>query len=73
MSTFRDAVRRLQIIYNDCNPQAKNNRETEKSMDEFTRLKKFIHQDVKAIHQVMILDDTERSYPGRCWRKEKNY
>jgi len=52
MATYRDAVRRLQIIYNECAPQAKDRREADRTMDDFTRMKKQIHLDVKAVRQV---------------------
>ncbi|KAJ3340020.1 hypothetical protein HDU93_007569 [Gonapodya sp. JEL0774] len=50
MSSFRDAVRRLQIIYDECVPKDEKN-EGEKGVDEFTKLKKKVHQDVKTVRQ----------------------
>ena len=52
MTTYRDAVRRLTIVYNECHPDSKDKRDTDKELDGFTRLKKTIHLDVKATRQV---------------------
>lgn len=52
MATYRDAVRRLQIIYNECAPQAKDKRTAERDMDDFTRLKRDINRDVKSVRVV---------------------
>lgn len=49
MTTFKDAMKRLQIVYNECNPQSKENRNTGKGQDEFVSLKKQLHQDVKLV------------------------
>jgi hypothetical protein len=55
MATYRDAVRRLQIIYNECNPQSnQNKKDVDKSADEFTQLKKELHLEVKQIRLVRI-------------------
>jgi hypothetical protein len=51
MTTYRDAVRRLQIIYNDCAVDDKK-KKTAQNMDDFGRLKRQIHIDVKAVRQV---------------------
>ncbi|KXS20174.1 hypothetical protein M427DRAFT_94601 [Gonapodya prolifera JEL478] len=50
MTSFRDAVRRLQIIYDECVPKEEKN-EGEKGGDEFSKLKKKVHQDVKTVRQ----------------------
>ncbi|KAI3634196.1 hypothetical protein MIR68_007800 [Amoeboaphelidium protococcarum] len=58
MTTLRDAVKRLQIIYNECNPQSKERRQQEQNMDEFTKLKKLLHQDVKQV-RIMLKEREE--------------
>jgi len=52
MASLRDAMRRLQIIYDAYSPDAKEARELEAGMDEFTRLKKKVHGDAKAVRLV---------------------
>ena len=53
MSTYPDALRRLQIIYNECAQDAKASSKTSGNpADEFTRLKKAIHKDSKQVRQV---------------------
>lgn len=48
---MRDAMRRLQIIYEACAPEAQEQKEAEKTMDEFTRLKKKVHLDTKNVRK----------------------
>ncbi|TPX63277.1 hypothetical protein SpCBS45565_g06733 [Spizellomyces sp. 'palustris'] len=48
MSSMRDAMRRLQIIHEACAPEPTAQ---ETTLDEFTRLKKKIHGDVKQVRQ----------------------
>ena len=52
MASMRDAMKRLQVVYESCNPDAAAQAAAEKGMDMFLRLKKKIHQDVKATRQV---------------------
>ena len=52
MATFREAVKRLQIIYNECAPEAIERKEKEKDLDDFTKLKRRLHQDTKQTRQV---------------------
>ena len=52
MTTFRDAQRRLQIIYNECSADAKK-KQQQGPLDDFGRLKKAIHADVKETRQRM--------------------
>lgn len=54
MSSMRDAMRRLQIIYENCVPEAIEAKAAEAKMDEFTRLRKRIHADVKAAREVLF-------------------
>ncbi|KAJ3122229.1 WD repeat-containing protein 34 [Nowakowskiella sp. JEL0407] len=49
MASMRDAIRRLQIIYEACAPEAVEAKEVEKGLDEFTRIRKKLHVDVKAV------------------------
>ncbi|KAJ3092779.1 hypothetical protein HK102_003042 [Quaeritorhiza haematococci] len=49
MASMRDAMRRLQVIYDACAPEAIEASTAEKNLDEFTRLKKRIHNAVKDI------------------------
>ncbi|KAJ3049467.1 hypothetical protein HK097_009546 [Rhizophlyctis rosea] len=51
MASMRDAMRRLQIIYEACAPEAQEQKEAEKTMDEFTRLKKKVHLDTKNVRK----------------------
>jgi hypothetical protein len=54
MTTYRDAVRRLQIIYNECAPQdAANNRKQVQDFDDFTLAKKRLHRDAKEVRDVI--------------------
>jgi len=47
-------MRRLQIIYENCVPEAIEAKAAEAKMDEFTRLRKRIHADVKAAREVLF-------------------
>ncbi|KAJ3331278.1 hypothetical protein HDU76_003613 [Blyttiomyces sp. JEL0837] len=49
MSSMRDAMARLQVIYENCVPEAIAAKQAELGMDEFQRLRKRIHADVKAV------------------------
>ncbi|KAL7753703.1 hypothetical protein RI367_000634 [Sorochytrium milnesiophthora] len=51
MTTMKDAIRRLQIIDAACNPKEKEVEDV--NMDEFTRIKKQISSNVKAVRQAI--------------------
>ena len=53
MSSMRDAMRRLQVIYENCVPEAIEAKEAEAKLDEFTRLRKRLHGEVKSARQVL--------------------
>ncbi|KAJ3391206.1 hypothetical protein HDU92_009161 [Lobulomyces angularis] len=53
MASMRDAMRRLNIIYEACAPEAIAEKAAEKGLDEFTRTKKKINQDVKQVRQAL--------------------
>lgn len=55
MASLRDAHKRLEIIFRETAPDQKEADAAEASLDEFTRLKKKVHQDMKQIRQVRIL------------------
>lgn len=54
MATYRDALKRLQIIYNECSPAALVKSDAQKDYDDFTKLKKSIHVEVKDIRCVIL-------------------
>ncbi|KAJ3122711.1 hypothetical protein HK100_011867, partial [Physocladia obscura] len=49
MTSMRDAMQRLQAIYEECVPEAKAEKEAEKGLDEFQRLRKKIGSEVKSV------------------------
>lgn len=51
MASMRDAMRRLNIIYEACAPEAIASAAAEKDMDDFTRLKKKVNRDVKDLRR----------------------
>jgi hypothetical protein len=53
MASMRDAMNRLQVIYDACTPEAAKQSATATTMDEFTRIRKKLHQDVKAVRQLL--------------------
>lgn len=53
MASMRDAMKRLAVINDNCNPEAAESSAAEKGLDEFTRLKKKIHADVKSTRLVI--------------------
>ena len=55
MSSLRDAMRRLQIIYENCAPEAIEAKDAEAKLDEFTRLRKRLHGEVKQAREVKNL------------------
>jgi hypothetical protein len=52
MASLRDAHKRLEAIYKATAPEAKEQAAAEASLDEFTRLKKKVHQEMKQIREV---------------------
>ena len=54
MTSLRDAIKRLQFIYEECNPEMIEKAKDEKNWDDFTKLKKKIHLDVKNTRIVMF-------------------
>ncbi len=52
MSSMRDAHKRLEAIYKATAPEAKEADAAEANLDEFTRLKKKVHQEMKQIREV---------------------
>ena len=65
MSSMRDALRRLQIIYENCAPEAIEAKEAEAKLDEFTRLRKRLHGDVKKAREVRIQSSNVTSISSR--------
>ncbi|KAJ3064334.1 hypothetical protein HDU98_012234 [Podochytrium sp. JEL0797] len=53
MSSMRDAMQRLQVIYENCVPEAIAAKQAELGLDEFQRLKKKIAADVKGCRQAL--------------------
>ncbi|KAJ3283571.1 hypothetical protein HDU79_008954 [Rhizoclosmatium sp. JEL0117] len=53
MSSMRDAMQRLQVIYENCDPEAMALKQAELGLDEFQRLRKKIHADVKGCRQAL--------------------
>eukprot|EP00158_Paraphelidium_tribonemae_P002089 Partr_v1_DN25113_c0_g1_i2_m76941 putative NA len=68
MTSYGDALKRLQIIYNDTAADAKEKRNAEKNLDEFTRLKKSIHKDAKEVRQ--LIKDREELLANKPGSKE---
>ena len=69
MASLREAMKRLQVIYEDCAPDAAEAAATEKGLDEFSRLKKKVHKDVKGARVVMwaLKYDKRRSKKEKKW------
>ncbi|KAJ3021661.1 UNVERIFIED_CONTAM: hypothetical protein HDU68_009524 [Siphonaria sp. JEL0065] len=53
MSSMRDAMQRLQVIYENCVPEAIAAKQAELGLDEFQRLRKKIHADVKGCRHAL--------------------
>ncbi|KNE71559.1 hypothetical protein AMAG_15768 [Allomyces macrogynus ATCC 38327] len=51
MTTMKDAIKRLKLIDEACNPKEKD--AENQGLDEFTKLKKQISSDVKAVRQII--------------------
>lgn len=52
MSSMRDAHKRLEEIYKATAPEAKEQAANDATLDEFTRLKKKVHVEMKLIREV---------------------
>jgi hypothetical protein len=52
MASFRDAYKRLEVIYNATSPEAQEKNNADAGLDEFTRLKKKVHVEIKNIRLV---------------------
>ncbi|KAJ3294387.1 hypothetical protein HK104_003634 [Borealophlyctis nickersoniae] len=75
MASMRDAMRRLQIIYEACAPEAQEAQEAQKSLDEFGRLRRKIHAEAKAVRvdlkereQMMALGGTTTESAEKSYR-----
>ncbi|KAJ3220261.1 hypothetical protein HDU67_003276 [Dinochytrium kinnereticum] len=53
MASMRDAMNRLQVIYEACVPEAIAAKQAELGLDEFQRLRKKVHADVRAVRQAL--------------------
>ncbi|TPX33172.1 hypothetical protein SmJEL517_g03810 [Synchytrium microbalum] len=53
MASMRDAMKRLQVIYDACSPEAMEQGAAAKSMDDFTRIRKKLHGDCKTIRSLL--------------------
>eukprot|EP00842_Homolaphlyctis_polyrhiza_P001101 jgi/Hompol1/1992/HPOL_002113-RA len=53
MASMRDAMKRLEHIYQQCAPEAVEEKTAEANLDEFSRIRKKIHADVKAVRQAL--------------------
>ncbi|KAI8913441.1 hypothetical protein EDD86DRAFT_268925 [Gorgonomyces haynaldii] len=51
MASMRDAMKRLDVIYKACAPEAIEKSKEEASLDEFTRLRKNIHAAVRQVRE----------------------
>jgi hypothetical protein len=53
MSSMRDAYKRLEVIYKATTPEAQEQAQAEAGLDEFTRIKKRVHQNIKEIREAL--------------------
>ncbi|KAJ3109255.1 hypothetical protein HDU97_007749 [Phlyctochytrium planicorne] len=53
MASMRDAMARLQVIYEECVPEAIAAKQAELGLDEFQRLRKKIHADVRTVREAL--------------------
>ena len=53
---MREALKRLEVIYKECSPEAIEEKNAEANLDEFSRIRKKIHTDVKSTRQVIIFE-----------------
>ncbi|KAJ3111330.1 hypothetical protein HDU96_005787 [Phlyctochytrium bullatum] len=54
MASMRDAMNRLQLIYEACVPEAIAAKQAELGLDEFQRLRKKIHAEVRNVRQALM-------------------
>lgn len=54
MASMREAMKRLEVIYNTCAPEAIEKNREDMNLDEFTRLRKQVHESVRQIRTVSI-------------------
>ncbi|TPX49446.1 hypothetical protein SeMB42_g01576 [Synchytrium endobioticum] len=52
MASMRDAMKRLQVIYDSCSPEAAE-QGASKSVDDFTRIRRKLHSDCKIVRQLL--------------------
>ncbi|KAJ3197040.1 hypothetical protein HK101_006503 [Irineochytrium annulatum] len=52
-NSMRDAMARLQVIFEECNPEAVDAKKAELGLDEFARLRKRVNLDVKSVRQAL--------------------
>lgn len=56
MASFSEAVKRLQIIYNECAPEdADGKKQTQRDLDDFGLAKKRLHKDVQEVREVCMI------------------
>jgi hypothetical protein len=53
MASMRDAMKRLEIIYNECAPEAIEKNKEDASLDDFQRLRKNIHEQMRLVREVI--------------------
>ncbi|KAI8590743.1 hypothetical protein BDZ88DRAFT_446240 [Geranomyces variabilis] len=74
MSSMRDAMRRLQVVYEACAPEPVAEEDGGKKIDEFTRIRKKLHLDVKTIRQDLKEREEMMSLGGTTTESaEKSY
>ncbi|KAJ3013290.1 hypothetical protein HKX48_005836, partial [Thoreauomyces humboldtii] len=75
MSSMRDAMKRLQVVYEACAPEPVADEGADgKKIDEFTRVRKRIHLDVKAVRQELKEREDMMSTGGTTTESaEKSY
>lgn len=56
MASMRDAMKRLELIYNECAPEALEANKEEASLDDFTRLRKNIHSQMRQVREVLLFN-----------------
>ena len=49
---FKTALRKLELIYNECSPEAQKKKEDEAKLDDFGKHRKSIHRNIKEIRKV---------------------
>ena len=55
MASMRDAMKRLQVIYEKCAPEAVESNLADRELDEFSRIKKKMAVDVKVVREVNFI------------------